>query len=153
MRHPVASLAQLQKWYASPVRSRSKEKTPLRHPPGQNTATLCYDADFYPYGGERPPIVNTCSQNYKFTGKERDSESGLDNFAARFNSSSLGRFVSPDPEGSGSRQQNPQTWNMYGYAGNNPLYNIDPDGRSYDVCIDNGNGGMNCLHYDYDCPL
>ncbi len=36
----------------------------------------------------------------KFTGKERDSESGLDNFGARFNSSSLGRFMTPDPENS-----------------------------------------------------
>ena len=34
--------------------------------------------------------------HYKFTGKERDSESGLDNFGARYNSSSLGRFMSPD---------------------------------------------------------
>ena len=33
---------------------------------------------------------------YKFTGKERDSESGLDNFGARYNSSNLGRFMSPD---------------------------------------------------------
>jgi RHS repeat-associated protein len=31
-----------------------------------------------------------------FTGKERDSESGLDNFGARYDSSSLGRFMSPD---------------------------------------------------------
>ena len=48
------------------------------------TPTLCYDADFYPYGGERTPYTNTCSQNYKFTSKERDSESGLDNFGARY---------------------------------------------------------------------
>ena len=33
---------------------------------------------------------------YKFTGKERDSESGLDNFGARYFVSSLGRFMSPD---------------------------------------------------------
>jgi hypothetical protein len=32
---------------------------------------------------------------YKFTAKERDSESGLDNFGARFDSSTLGRFMSP----------------------------------------------------------
>ena len=55
---------------------------------GQNAATLCYDADFYPYGGERT-VVNICGQNYKFTGKERDSESGLDNFGARYHGSSL----------------------------------------------------------------
>jgi RHS repeat-associated protein len=33
---------------------------------------------------------------YKFTGKERDSESGLDNFGARYHASSLGRFMTPD---------------------------------------------------------
>src|SRR5450755_4537505 len=33
----------------------------------------------------------------KFTGKERDTESGLDNFGKRYNASSLGRFMSPDP--------------------------------------------------------
>ncbi len=36
---------------------------------------------------------------YKFTGKERDSESGLDNFEARYLGSSLGRFMSSDPPG------------------------------------------------------
>jgi len=36
------------------------------------------------------------SYSYKFTGKERDSESGLDNFGARYMGSSLGRFMSPD---------------------------------------------------------
>ena len=37
------------------------------------------------------------SNRYKFTGKERDSESGLDNFGKRYNASSLGRFMTPDP--------------------------------------------------------
>jgi hypothetical protein len=52
-------------------------------PSGQTTATMCYDADLEPYGGEHA-YINTCSQNYKFTGKERDSESDLDNFGARW---------------------------------------------------------------------
>jgi RHS repeat-associated protein len=34
---------------------------------------------------------------YKFTGKERDSESGLDNFGKRYFGSSLGRFETADP--------------------------------------------------------
>jgi RHS repeat-associated protein len=37
--------------------------------------------------------------DYKFTGKERDSESGLDNFGARYDSSQYGRFMTPDPSG------------------------------------------------------
>ena len=36
---------------------------------------------------------------YKFTGKERDTESGLDYFGARFNANTMGRFKSPDPKG------------------------------------------------------
>ncbi len=43
----------------------------------------------YSYHGDLP--------QHKFTGKERDSESGLDNFGARYNSSTMGRFMTPDP--------------------------------------------------------
>jgi len=93
------------------------------------TPTLCYDADFYPYGIERTPYTNTCSQNYKFTGKERDSESGLDNFGARYDSSQYGRFMTPDDIGPGQHPEDPQTWNMYSYVRNNPLNLTDPTGQ------------------------
>jgi len=64
-----------------------------------------------------------------FTGKERDSESNLDNFGARYDSSALGRFMSPDPDGEGAANPGyPQTWNMYSYVRNNPLNATDPDG-------------------------
>lgn len=57
-----------------------------------------------------------------FTGKERDAESGLDNFGKRYFGSSLGRFQTPDPVlVSWRRMVNPQLWNAYSYAGNNPL--------------------------------
>ena len=64
------------------------------------------------------------------TGKERDAESGLDYFGARYYGSSMGRFMSPD-DGSGvyADQGNPQSWNLYGYVQNNPLKNVDPDGH------------------------
>jgi RHS repeat-associated protein len=68
---------------------------------------------------------------HKFTGKERDGESGLDNFIARYNSSSLGRFMSPDPfniAGDFVDSQDPQHWNMYSYVLNNPVNAVDPDG-------------------------
>jgi hypothetical protein len=52
-----------------------------------------------------------------------------------------------------SLEQDPQSWNMYAYARNNPLRYTDPDGRSYDVCVDNGSGGQNCLHYKYDADF
>ena len=82
-------------------------------------------SDFYPFGGERV-ISSQVGSRYKFTGKERDSESGLDNFGARYDSSSLGRFMSPDPLG--GRMIDPQTLNKYSYTRNNPINLIDPTG-------------------------
>jgi hypothetical protein len=42
----------------------------------------------------------------------------------------MGRWLSPDPKiMSKQRMFDPQQWNMYGYAKNNPLIAIDPDGR------------------------
>ena len=101
-------------------------------PSGSTIATLCYDADFYPFGGERP-YTNNCTQNYKFTGQERDSDS-LDYFPARYGSSQFGRFMSPDPVGDFvANPANPQSWNEYSYVTNNPLSMIDPTGT--DECF------------------
>jgi RHS repeat-associated protein len=94
---------------------------------GQNTA--CYEADFEPYGIEHDAITATCTQNYKFTGKERDSESGLDYFGARYNASRLGRFMTPDPLYiEMHRLIDPQQLNLYSYVRNNPLNLTDPTG-------------------------
>ena len=68
---------------------------------GQTTAALCYDADFYPFGDERA-YTTTCSPIYKFTEHERDSECNLDNLGARFASSMIDTFQSPDPENDGA---------------------------------------------------
>ena len=87
------------------------------------------ESDYYPYGGEIS-ITNGDSNNYKFTGKERDSESGLDNFGARYDASSMGRFMTPDPLMASAKVWNPQTWNRYAYALNNPLRYIDPTGMN-----------------------
>ncbi|MGC2330289.1 MAG: RHS repeat-associated core domain-containing protein [Candidatus Acidiferrales bacterium] len=110
-------------------------------PSGTTTATLCYDADFYPFGGERPPYTNNCTQNYKFTGKERDSESGLDNFGARYFTSNIGRFMSPDPSGIDLADlRDPQQLNLYSYVRNNPLTLTDPYGLDCAYLNDAGNG-------------
>jgi RHS repeat-associated protein len=105
-----------------------------------STGTLCYDADFYPFGGERA-YTNTCAQNYKFTGKERDAESNLDNFGARYDASSMGRFMSPDPLYlEMHRLTDPQQLNLYSYVRNNPLTLTDPDGMDIAVkCADKAN--------------
>lgn len=102
----------------------------------QSNGTLCYDADFTPFGGERA-YISTCSQNYKFTGKERDSESGLDNFGARYDASSLGRFMTPDWASKPTTVPyalfgDPQTLNLYAYVRNNPVSRTDADGHCAD---------------------
>jgi len=86
------------------------------------------ESDYYPYGGERLYSQALGSQNYKFTSKERDSESGLDDFGARHYASVLGRFVQTDPKAASAHVLNPQSWNRYVYTQNNPLKFLDPDG-------------------------
>lgn len=67
------------------------------------------------------------STKQKFTQKERDSESGLDYFEARYYSSAMGRFTSADSTGGGTTD--PQTLNRYTYTINNPLKYVDPTGH------------------------
>src|SRR5882724_4016716 len=93
-----------------------------------SSGTILDDSDFYPFGGERS-YSSSSGNNYKFTGKERDSESGLDDFAARFYTSSYARFLSPD-ESKYSKPTDPQTWNLYGYVANNPINAVDPTGHA-----------------------
>jgi RHS repeat-associated protein len=53
----------------------------------------------------------------RYAGKERDTESGLDYFPARYFNSNTGRFLSPDPSGAAfANPSNPQSWNMYSYV-------------------------------------
>jgi RHS repeat-associated protein len=64
----------------------------------------------------------------KFTLKERDNETGLDFFGARYYASMQGRFTSPDDFLNDTHPRDPQSWNLYAYVRNNPLRFIDPDG-------------------------
>jgi RHS repeat-associated protein len=95
--------------------------------------------DYEPFGEEIPSSVggrsgancygSATAFRQKFTGKERDGESGLDYFLARYYSSPQGRFTSPDPlVGNLVRVLAPQRWNAYAYAVNNPNFYIDPNG-------------------------
>jgi RHS repeat-associated protein len=69
-----------------------------------------------------------------FTGKERDTESGNDYFGARYYASTMGRFMSPDPIfAEANRVLDPQQWNMYAYARNNPLSITDPTGMDFNL--------------------
>jgi RHS repeat-associated protein len=70
-----------------------------------------------------------CLRGPKFTGKERDTESGFDMFAARYYASNLGRFSSPDPVRMTLDMTDPQTLNKYSYVFNRPTALVDPDGE------------------------
>ncbi|MDE1156354.1 MAG: HNH endonuclease [Acidobacteriaceae bacterium] len=81
---------------------------------------------------------------YKFTGKERDAESGLDYFGARYYASSMGRWMSPDWSSSPeavpySHLDDPQSLNLYGYVRNNPLSKPDLDGHGCPPDCSTGN--------------
>jgi RHS repeat-associated protein len=89
-------------------------------------------------GGDGFGVVDTASE--RFTGKERDSESGLDYFGARYYGSALGRWSSPDLVNvTDERALCPgTTLNKYVYGGDNPLKFIDPDGRDITVFYERG---------------
>jgi len=122
------------------------------------TGNICFDADYR--AGARPErsrrgtehdFIDTCPQNYKFTGKERDPESNLDYFGARYYASQYARpdaftdtgrsalsksdrFMSPDwsknPEGVPyADYSNPQSLNLYNYTLDNPETNTDSNGH------------------------
>jgi RHS repeat-associated protein len=85
--------------------------------------------DFMPFGEEVAP-PSPPSDKRLFTGKERDSETGMDYFGARYYWPNVGRFTTVDPElNIKDTLVDPQRWNKYAYAWNSPLRYVDPDGR------------------------
>jgi RHS repeat-associated protein len=94
--------------------------------------------DYLPFGEELANVGRrTTAQGYtgndgarqKFTQKERDIETGLDYFEARYYSFTQGRFTSPDAPFADQSADNPQSWNLYSYVRNSPVIMIDPTGR------------------------
>jgi RHS repeat-associated protein len=95
--------------------------------------SVCYDADFYPFGGERD-VTASCAQNYKFEGKERDSETQNDDFGARYYSWRVGRWLSADWSAVPApvpyaNLTNPQTLDLYAMVSDNPETFADLDGH------------------------
>ena len=125
---------------------------------GQNQSVVAR-YDYLPFGEEMGVGVGsrTAQMGYgasdstrqKFTSKERDAESGLDYFLARYYSSAQGRFTSPDEFSGGPREfwaldsleaesqalpyadlVEPGSFNKYAYCLGNPLRYVDPDGHN-----------------------
>src|SRR5262249_46287737 len=99
--------------------------------------------DYLPFGEELQAGIGgrTTAQGYnsqddtrqRFTGKQRDGESGLDFVEARYYASIQGRFTSTDPVMiTAGRLMDPQEVNLYNYARNNPLRFSDPTGEDID---------------------
>jgi RHS repeat-associated protein len=102
-----------------------------------------------PTGSQRPRQTRVRS---RLTGKERDQETGLDYFGARYYGAALGRFTSPDwsakPEAVPYADlENPQTLNLYTYGHNNPLSQTDPDGHKPCTVDGETHGGVWCFFH------
>src|SRR5438270_7074338 len=104
-----------------------------------------WQGTFLPFGEEYSPQIS--SNHYKFSGKERDIESGLDYFGARYYGSALGRFITSDwsavpvpvPYADFS---DPQSLNQYTYVRDVPTTRIDPDGHMPILTLDDAWAGL-----------
>jgi RHS repeat-associated protein len=116
-----------------------------------NSNSACYDADFYPYGGESV-VTATCAPPYKFTGMMRDG-TGDDHTQYRQYMSNFGRWASPDPLA--GDVTNPQSLNRYAYVRNNPTNFVDPLGLdpAGQICIEQGTVYAQCFSNPYDASL
>ena len=108
------------------------------------SGNVVWRADYKPFGEEQL-ITGTKENDRRFIGKEKDEETGLLYFGARYMESMIGRFVSPDPVGAvdsargkinGNNLLNPQRLNYYAYGLNNPYRYVDPDGNEVYEYVD-----------------
>ncbi len=99
--------------------------------------TVVWRADYKPFGQEQS-IIGTIENNDRFVGKEKDKETGLQYFGARYMKNEIGRFISPDPVGPVDPKTSktnygmltsPQKLNVYAYALNNPFKYFDANGK------------------------
>jgi RHS repeat-associated protein len=112
------------------------------------------DTDYTPYGTVANEDGLGDLNHFKFTGKERDSETGNDYYGARYLASNMGRWMSPDwneePEAVPYADfENPQSINLYSYVLNNPLTHADDDGH---ICGTQPDGSVACDETDVSPP-
>ncbi|MEV6248742.1 ricin-type beta-trefoil lectin domain protein [Streptomyces sp. NPDC051742] len=87
------------------------------------------------FGNLRGTQPSGWSGNKGFVGGQEDDTTGLTSLGVRLYQPTTGRFISPDPLLSPT---DPQQWNGYAYANNDPVNNTDPDGR---MCLHGAPGG------------
>lgn len=102
-----------------------------------SSGNVVWKADYKPFGEENS-VTGPAANDRRFVGKEKDEETGLSYFGARYENAKIGRFVAPDPVRAVDPRNNktneklllnPQRLNAYAYALNNPYRYIDPDGN------------------------
>jgi RHS repeat-associated protein len=116
-----------------------------------SSGTVVWKADYKPFGEEQS-VTQTQVNDKRFVGKEKDTETGLSYFGARYEMDKIGRFISPDPvravddKTSKTNEKhllNPQRLNTYAYGLNNPYRFLDPDGRDIALMVDPKAAGGN----------
>lgn len=114
----------------------------------QQDGSIGQDVIFYPWG---KLWASAPTSGFQFFAgiPDWDWDMGTGLTQARPYTIGQGRWLSPDPNNAGADPSNPQSWNAYSYAGNNPTTNTDPTGL---YCVqdnngdwyDDGNGGESC---------
>jgi RHS repeat-associated protein len=94
--------------------------------------------DYRPFGDACASACGSQGTNERiqFAGQETDLATGFDYFGARHYAVVSGRFTTADPDHVAGSVLDPQSWNAYSYARNNPLTFVDPEGRFF-VATDN----------------
>lgn len=107
--------------------------TPLAKADAQGNIVERYE--YTPYGTP-VPSVSTAPNGPSYTGHVSDPETGLVYMQGRYYDPTITRFLSPDPVMPSAG--NPFNSNRFAYANNNPIINIDPDGRVVKYAYANG---------------
>ncbi|MCU0432387.1 MAG: RHS repeat-associated core domain-containing protein [Bacteroidia bacterium] len=107
--------------------------TSVTCPTGVISYTLDNVIDYYAFGKKLREYVNQ-KERYQYSGKERDEETGLDYFGARFYDANVGRFLSIDPLESKYYFQS-----TYAFAANNPVCLVDINGEGTDTTTNKAN--------------
>lgn len=91
-----------------------------------NSAQVISYEEYHPFGSTSFHTVNSgaevSAKRYRYTGKERDDETGLYYYGARYYAAWLGRWTGCDPSVEDGL-------NLYVFCQNNPINKVDSDGR------------------------